>query len=364
MTSPTQTRLASLKTLMKAEAIDLIALGPTAHMQWLLGFHPHADERPCLLLLTQESEAFLMPALNAEGSKAHSQIPFYTWSDEFGPESALKAALTDLKMLAAQCLILDETMRADFALLLLDHLPQAKHAFTQRNLGRLRMSKDETEYKALKMNAAIADRVMQQAFKALKVGMSELELAAIVQDSFKSQGAKPMFAIIGRGPNGAYPHHQTGQDTLQEGDVVVIDIGGSKEAYPSDITRVAVVGKAPEEYQHVHDTVNRAVEAALAVIKPGVRAKDIDSAARQVISQAGYGPYFVHRTGHGLGLEIHEPPYITSTSDLIIEAGMVFSVEPGIYLPGRFGVRLEEIVIVRQTGPEILSDLSREAHWV
>ena len=144
------------------------------------------------------------------------------------------------------------------------------------------------------------------------------------------------------------------------GNGIVIDIGGQKGEYSSDITRFAVLGEPSEEMVKVHGIVNEAVNSAMDITRPGVRAREVDRAARGVITKAGYGEYFVHRTGHGLGIEVHEPPYITASSETILETGMVFSIEPGIYLPGKFGVRLEEIVILREDGPEILSSLSRE----
>ena len=143
---------------------------------------------------------------------------------------------------------------------------------------------------------------------------------------------------------------------------MVIDIGGRKDGFPSDMTRMAVIGHAPEGYEKVHAIVERALCAALAAARPGVRAMDVDAAARNVIAEAGYGEYFVHRLGHGLGIEVHEPPYLTSTSETVLDEGMVFSIEPGIYLPGRFGLRLEDIVILRADGPEILSSLPRTLH--
>lgn len=139
----------------------------------------------------------------------------------------------------------------------------------------------------------------------------------------------------------------------------MIDIGGRRQGFPSDITRMAAVGRAPEGYAEVHAVVERAVQAALAAARPGVTARTVDAAARTVIADAGYGDHFVHRTGHGIGIDIHEPPYITSTSETVLEAGMSFSIEPGIYLPGRFGIRLEEIVVLRDDGPRIPSGLSR-----
>jgi Xaa-Pro aminopeptidase len=353
-------RLAALRRRMQETGADLVALGPGAHMQWLLGFHPHPDERPCLLLVGAEEETFLMPALNAEGTRAHTDISFHTWTDAEGPEGALALALREVRASGAHKVALDETMRADFALLLLDHLPKARHGFAAETVGRLRMRKDEVEYAALKASAAIADRAMQKGFAAIRPGMSESELAGEIRAHFLAEGATPAFSIIGSGPNGAFPHHQTGDRRLQEGDAVVIDIGGIRNGFPSDITRMAAVGRPPEGYKELHAIVERAVRAAMATARPGAKAREVDAAARAIITAAGFGEYFVHRTGHGLGIEVHEPPYITATSETVLEEGMVFSIEPGIYLPGRFGIRLEEIVILRKDGPEIFSSLVRD----
>ena len=362
MTHPTADRLARLRARMKETATGLVAVAPGSHMDWLLGFHPHPDERPCLLLVGERKETFLMPVLNAEGSRESTDISFFTWADAEGPNAALAAALADIEAGSVSKVALDETMRADFALLLLGMLPDARHAFTGETLGALRMKKDTAEFVKLKMNAGIADRAMQKAFASIRPGMTELELAAVIKDHFASEGAMPAFWIVGAGGNGAFPHHQTGQRKLEEGDAIVIDIGGRKAGFPSDITRMAVVGRPPEGYGQIHTIVQTAVQAALKAARPGVRARDGDAAARNVIADAGYGEFFVHRTGHGMGIDGHEPPYITSASDTVLEEGMVFSIEPGIYLPGRFGIRLEEIVILRDDGPEILSSLPRDLH--
>jgi Xaa-Pro aminopeptidase len=358
----TAIRLKNLRAAMAETGTDLVVLGPGAHMHWLLGFHPHGDERPCLLMIGREHEVFLMPALNAQGTRAETDIAFCEWADENGPDAALKQALDRIGAKGAVKVVLDETMRADFALLVLGALPAARHDFTLDTVGALRMRKDAGEYAKLKENALIDDRAMQAGLAALKPGVSELEIADVIRAEFGKHGAKPEFTIVGSGPNGAFPHHATGNRKLQAGDAVVIDIGGRKDGFPSDMTRMAVIGHAPEGYDEVHAIVERAVLAALDAARPGVRAMDVDAAARNVIAEAGYGEYFVHRLGHGLGIEVHEPPYLTSTSQSVLDEGMVFSIEPGIYLPGRFGLRLEDIVILRADGPEILSSLPRDLH--
>lgn len=357
-------RLEKLREIMRAQSVDLVALGPGAHLAWLLGVRPHGDERPLLFCVSLTEAAFLMPSLEAESARQQTDLPFHTWGDDEGPEAALAAVLESLGATAAQSIVLDETMRADFAGLVQDALPKATRQFTASTVGALRMRKDGAEYAALKKSALVDDTAMRTLWDQMRVGMTERDLADLVRDSFKAQGGAVMFSIIGTGGNGAFPHHHTGDTALKTGDAVVIDIGGDVGGYPSDMTRMAVMGQPPEGYLEVHAVVEAAVQAALVAAKPGAKAHEVDDAARGVITDAGYGEYFMHRTGHGLGIEIHEPPYITATSQLVLEEGMVFSIEPGIYLPDRFGVRLEDIVILREDGPEILSELPRDLHIV
>lgn len=358
-------RLSAVRGKMRETNTGLVAIGPGSHMDWLVGFHPYPDERPTLLLVGSEREAFLMPSLNVEGTREFTDIPFHTWSDDQGAAGALADALQAIDASAPGRVALDETMRTDFALLLLDALPSnTDRGFTSSTVGDLRMRKDAHEYEKLKMNAGIADRALQVAFEKMRPGMTERDLAGEIHAHFVSEGAEPFFLLVGAGGNGAFPHHAAGDRIIQEGDAVVIDIGGRKEGYPSDITRMAILGRPPEGYAEVYAVVERAVQAALAAVRPGVAAKEVDQAARSVIAEAGYGKYFVHRTGHGLGIDVHEPPYISAASETVLEEGMVFSIEPGIYLPGRFGIRLEEIVILRTDGPEIFSSLGREVRKV
>ena len=359
-----QHKINSLRARMKDNNVDLVVLGPGTHMKWLLGFNTHSDERPCMLLIGKEKEAFLMPSVNAEDAKKRTDIAINSWKDENGPDQALKEALLYIGESSAKHIAIDEAMRSHFALIVIEALPNPTYEFTGSTIGALRMRKDQTEFINLKENALIDDRAMQAGFAAIKEGVTELEIGEAINKHFISEGAKPQFCIVGSGPNGAFPHHHTGDRKVEYGDAVLIDIGGRKGTFPSDMTRMSILGEPPEGYLEIHAIVERAVQAAMAAAKPGVMAKEVDAAARGVITEAGYGDYFVHRTGHGLGIDIHEPPYITATSEVVLDKGMVFSIEPGIYLQGRFGVRLEEIVILRSNGPEILSELSRETNFI
>lgn len=358
------TRLDRLRAQMARADVDLVALAPGAHLAWLTGLSPHADERPLLFCATAQGEGLLMPGLEADSLRQHTDFPFFEWSDAEGPAQAFDALLDAVGGGDARSIALDECMRADHAALVQDRLPGARRQFSETTVGALRMRKEAGEYATLKRNAQVADRAMQAAWDAMQPGMTETEVAQVARDCFAELGARPLFTIVGTGGNGAYPHHQTGETRLRPGDAVVMDIGGGMNSYSSDITRMALISAPPEGYHEVHAIVERAVQAAMAAARAGVAAHQVDDAARAVISDAGYGDYFVHRTGHGMGVEVHEPPYITGSSQTVLDEGMVFSIEPGIYLPGRFGIRLEDIVILRSDGPEILSDLPRDARII
>ena len=354
-------RLTRLQAQLAASCTGLLALAPGAHMRWLLGYAPMADERLCLLLISPDRAGFVTPALNAAEMRQHTALPFAEWSDAEGPAGALAAKLAQVAP-APQRLSLDETMRADHALMLLDVLPDAARALAVQEVGALRLIKQADELEALAENARIADLAQIAVRDALRPGVTETDMAQVAREAFAAHGASAAFTTIAFGPNSAFPHHHSGNRALERGDAVLVDIGGRKNGYMSDITRMAALGTPPEGYDAVHAVVEDAVQAALAAIRPGVTAQTIDAAAREVIAAAGYGAFFTHRLGHGLGSEIHEPPWITGTNPQLLAEGMVFTVEPGIYLPGRFGIRLEEVAVVTAQGARFLSTLPRALH--
>ena len=225
-------------------------------------------------------------------------------------------------------------MRAEHLLVLQASCPKAAYRPAAGVVAPLRSRKDAAEIEALKAAALTADAGVQAVFAAIRPGVTEVELVDIANAAMRGAGADGIaFGTVGTGSHTALPHHHAGSTALRAGDVVIIDIGSRLNGYCSDITRMAVVGgAAPDpEFARVRAVVEAAVVAAIAAAKPGVPARTVDAAARSVITEAGYGDYFVHRTGHGLGLSVHEPPYITSLNELILERGMVFSIEPGIY---------------------------------
>jgi Xaa-Pro aminopeptidase len=358
-------RLESLRGEMARSGVDLAAIAPTDNIRYLLGFSPMGDERACMLLVTATGAAVLMPSLNAEQAAAEApELELIRWSDDAGPVDALRATLERVAGTSARRVAADPEMRADHLMLLQQTLPAAKTVTATLVIGPLREAKDAFELTVLQRSSDVADHALTAAFAACAPGVTELAVGDAVERAFRDGGSAPEFAIVGGGPNGAFPHHHTGPRPLRDGDAVVIDIGGRLDGYVSDITRMAFIGEPTGRYREIHAIVEAAVVAGMAAAKPGATCAEVDAAARGVIADAGYGDYFVHRTGHGLGLSVHEPPWIMRGYDVELRPGVVHSVEPGIYLPGEFGVRLEEIVHVTETGCERFSSLPRDVHVV
>ncbi|NIZ08082.1 Xaa-Pro peptidase family protein [Pseudooceanicola sp. HF7] len=354
-------RLSRLRARMAETETDLVVLGPSSHMAWLTGLNPHGDERPVMLLVSADHAGFLMPSLNAAMAKEVTSLPLFTWVDDTGPRAALDALLdASNARRPGLSVVIDETMRADFALLLLDSLDSPRRRFTDDTVGLLRTMKDEGEAARIKAAHLLNDAAVEAAFAALKPGMTEAQVVELIEAHYKANGATAAFCSVCFGANGAFPHHHPGITALGDNMAVLIDTGCVLDGYPSDMTRCRWFGPDPDpEFLKVRDLVEAAVQAALAAAKPGAPASAVDAAARDVITEGGYGDRFLHRTGHGLGIDIHEPPYITGTSETPLAKGNVFSIEPGIYLEGKFGLRLEEIVILREDGPEIFSEMPR-----
>lgn len=324
-------RLTRLRARLAETRTDLVALGPTSHMRWLAGLDPHGDERPAMLLVGAGHAGVLMPALNAASTRRATDLPFHEWDDAAGPDSALADLLAACGATAPGLHVaVDEAMRADFALRLLDDLPFPRRSFAAGTVGALRLRKDEAEVDVLRASARLNDDAMGAAFDALEEGMTELDVQAVLHAHYKAHGATPEFTIVGFGANGAFPHHHTGTTRLVRDMAVLIDTGCRLDGDPSDMTRCGWFGTPDPEFIKIANIVERTVQAALAAARPGALARDVDRAAREVIAAEGYGDRFLHRIGHGLGIDVHEPPYITATSNTRLEAGHAFSIEPGI----------------------------------
>lgn len=362
MTGPNESagRLGRLQAQMAEAAVDLVAIAPTPNMRYLLGFAPLADERLCLLLVTPQSTRLVAPELTADQIETRTGMETIRWTDDSGPQQALTEATGALGAGPGIVLAADAAMRAD-ALLLLQETIGPQHCLSGAEMmSALRMRKSETEIEALARAAAQADRALMAGADACQPGVTEREVAEKIAHYFRQDGAEAVnVTLVASGPNSAFPHHEASDRRLQIGDTIIIDIVATLNGYKSDVTRVVHLGEPSAAVRAVYEVVleanRRGREAAVA----GARARDVDRAARGVIERAGYGPYFIHRTGHGLGMEIHEAPWISAKSTTMLEPGMVFSVEPGIYLEGQFGIRIEDIVVVTEGACRCLTGLGR-----
>jgi Xaa-Pro aminopeptidase len=342
-------RLAKMQVCMEETGIDLAAIGPTVNMRYLLGFVPHADERPCMLLVDRKSVRMVVPGLNREEVAAHTGIDLIAWDDADGPQEALQQALAAIPK--PSTLAVDGAMRADYLLQLQEIVVPNRTMAVEVLLSPMRMCKSVEEINALALAAAQADRAMQVAVNACQPGATEAEVAWATEAAFRQDGAEEVcFTLIASGPNGAYPHHHSGARRLQKGDAIVIDIGASLNGYKSDITRMVYLGEPPVEFLKAYAAVYEANQRAMSAVRPGLLAGEIDQIARATLETAGYGPLFIHRTGHGMGLDGHEPPWIMAGDTTVLQEGMVFSIEPGVYLVGQFGIRIEDIVLATQSG--------------
>jgi len=353
MTQPKE-RLTKLQARMRETGVDLAAIGPTANMRYLLGFAPHPDERVCLLLVTPKDAKLVVPGLNRDEVAAHTDnIDMISWADVDGPQAALRQALGAQKF---PTVAFDGGTRADFLLALQANMVGAKISSADALIAPLRERKGADEIEILAEAAHQADVAMQAAVDACRVGATEAEVAEAVQKSFRQSGAESAdFFIVGAGANGAFPHHHSSATKLKAGDAIVIDIGATHLGYKSDITRMVHLGKPTQEFTQAYEAVLNANQRAMAAVKPGVKAEEIDRIGRGVLESAGLGQYFTHRLGHGLGLDGHETPWIMKGNATVLQEGMVFSIEPGVYLTGKFGIRIEDIVVVTSTGARNLT---------
>lgn len=352
-------RMKSLQDNMTKNQVEMVAIGPTTNMRYLLGFSPFADERLCMLFVKPDDAMMVVPSLNVEEVAAHTGLKIIPWKDADGPREALKEIRKECG--SPVVLAVDNAVRADSLLLTQEELNPGRVIPADQLTSPLRLVKSEQEIELLAQSAAQADQAMQAAVDACLPGVSEKEVAWAAESSFRRSGSEEVcFTIVASGPHGAFPHHHTGERKLQMGDSIIIDIGASHKGYKSDITRVVQLGKPGPEVLKAYEAVKEANQVATSRVRPGESAESIDAAARKHLENAGYGEAFIHRTGHGIGLDVHESPWIMAGDKTKLEQGMVFSIEPGVYLPGKFGIRVEDIVAVTEDGVRTLTGFSHD----
>jgi Xaa-Pro aminopeptidase len=359
-------RIAACQDSLADEGADAVVLFPSVDMGYLSGFTDEPMERHLLLLITPNKEPiFVAPAMYESQILGESIVDdVRVWDDGEDP-LAIVREIADERNLHGGSILVDDRMWARFSQDLRAVLPDASFGLASDVLATLRIRKDETELDALRAAAEVADKVVMVTRRLgdEAIGFTETELAQEIKAKLAEfgGGCVSFEVIVGSGPNGAKPHHRHGDREIQAGDPVVLDFGTRIDGYPSDQTRTVVfAGNPPDRFEEVHDVVREAHNAAVDAVKPRVNAAAIDAVAREVIEEAGYGEQFVHRTGHGVGLEVHEPPYIVAGNHRKLEPGMVFSIEPGVYLEGEFGVRIEDLVVVTETSYERLNDSPRD----
>jgi Xaa-Pro aminopeptidase len=341
----------------------LITPGPD--LVYLSGYAATAspERLTVLVLVAGRSPTMVVPRLerpDAERAMGASAITLVDWLDGEDPYAVTAPLLHPTGQYA-----ISDSAWAMHLLGLQRTLPQAGYVCLTEGMPMLRAVKDARELDRLASAGSGADASFEEILTVRFAGRREADIAADLAGLLRRHGHSQVdFTIVGSGPNGANPHHEAGDRVIQPGDTVVLDFGGLRDGYGSDTTRTVNVGDPGDEVIQVYETVRRAQQAAFEAVRPGVACQDIDRVARGVIADAGYGEYFIHRTGHGIGLATHEPPYLVEGERQVLVPGMCFSIEPGVYLPGRFGVRIEDIVTVTEDGGRRLNNTTREMQVV
>jgi len=350
-------RISAAQARMRAGGIDALCLSVGSDLPYLTGYKAMPLERLTMFVLPAEGDGTLVvPRLEAPRVEADG-MPFSvrSWGETEDPIAITERFLSE----AGSVMIGDETW-SRFLVDLQGMNPGRMFTKASELMAGLRITKSPGEIAKLRAAAATVDGVVDQLESIRFSGRTERDVAREITERTNADGHETMdFWIVASGPNGASPHHESGDRVIERGDAVVVDFGGHQNGYASDTTRVFVVGEAPYGFDGAFDVLYAAQVAAVDIVRPGVTAESIDAVARDVIVNAGYGDLFIHRTGHGIGMDTHEHPYLVEGNDQIIEEGMTFSIEPGIYVPGEWGMRIEDIVAVTADGVERLNRSDR-----
>jgi Xaa-Pro aminopeptidase len=339
-------RLSAVADAVRTKGLDVLLLTPGPDLRYVTGYDAKQLERLTCLAVPADNDPFLLvPQLELKAAQASPagalNLEILTWGETEHPFGMIRAAVG-----APRSIALSDRMWALHVLQFRDVFPVAEQHLASAVLSPLRMRKSAAEVAALKDAGEAIDRVHANVPRWLKPGLTERQVGAKIAEAILAEGHVQVdFVIVGSGPNAASPHHEVSDRIIKDGDVVVVDIGGTMPSgYCSDCTRTYAVGHAPDDFTRYFEVLYNAQEAATTSVRPGVTAESVDRTAREIITDAGYGEWFIHRTGHGIGLESHEDPYIVEGNTIPLEPGMAFSVEPGIY-PGPHGARIEDIVI-------------------
>ncbi|MDR1971001.1 MAG: Xaa-Pro peptidase family protein [Treponema sp.] len=359
-------RISKVRKAMRQEGISLFLVGPSSNLFYLGGYAPGGDERLLLLVLPAEGVSpgdpfVLANLLYQDQVKGIPVQDVVLWKDGEDPFALLKREIEKRHWPLGK-VALEGQLPAFFSLPIGRQFPGADFSLGASLVDPLRLIKDAAELDLIRRASKLADQALEAAIErgAYWLGKTEAQFWDTLAAELRGRGIKPWDAIVAAGPNGAVPHHLTGDRLIEKGQGLLVDFGGRLEGYNTDCTRTFHFGRPSGEFEQVYRTVLEAHLAAEAAAQPGNRLGDVDQAARSVIERAGYGPYFTHRTGHGLGIDTHEGASVNKGEETLIAPGMVFSIEPGIYLSGRLGVRIENLVAITKDGPEPLHSFPRE----
>ena len=349
-----QARIGRVAARMREMGLSQILVTATASVYYLTGYWVEPHERMIALYLDDQGKAVLY-GNEIFGLPSTAELPLITHKDGEDPVAALAKAVRPGR------LGVDKFWYSKFLIGLMEHRSDVTPVLGSEAVDLCRKCKDEDERKAMRHSSAMNDQVVSAAIGAIRAGVRENELAALVNKEFLARGADcEGTQLVCFGANGADPHHSGDGTVLKPGDSIIFDIFTPISRYWCDMTRTVFYQRVSDKQREVYELVRRANEAAEAMIRPGVLLSDLDKCARDIITAGGYGPCFTHRLDHGCGLECHEPPDVGSASHTPLEPGMVFSIEPGIYLPGEFGVRIEDLVLVTEDGCEVLNHYPKD----
>lgn len=354
-------RIARAQVLMENQGIDLLVIGPSSDFRYLTGHNAHLSERLAALVLPWQGRGtIVVPRLEAP-LMAHlgEQFDFSVWEETENPVTRV-AELARVN--GAETIVVNDQLWSGFLLQLQGKLPNVAYRPGVDVMKQLRVIKDETELAHLREASRRTDAAWEEFCATVTLtGQTERQIGDRITAIMAAHGMPGIeFCIVASGPNSASPHHHTGHRVIERGDAVVMDFGATYEGYFSDLTRTPIAGEAHPELVKIYDVVLEAQQAAYEAIRPGVACQEVDRAARRVITEHGYGEYFIHRLGHGIGLTGHEDPYLVEGNEELLQPGMVMSDEPGIYVPDRWGVRIEDTVVVTETGAERYNHVPRE----
>ena len=366
----TQSRLDTLNASLRTAGLDAVVLNPGPTLTHLTGLHFHLMERPVVVMFAKDQEpAIVLPELELQkvASLPYKLQVFAYPENPAEWEAAFRKATKSLNLDGKRVGVEPRQLRLLEFRYVKSGAPEADYPDASDVLSSLRLRKDRAEVESMRQAVKIAQDALEATIPSIKIGMTEKELSSELVVQLLRHGSEPEMPfspIVSGGANSANPHASPSERRLQAGDLLVVDWGATYDGYISDLTRTFAVGEVDEEYQKIHRIVQEANAAGRAAASPGIPCADVDRAARDVIEKSGYGVYFTHRTGHGIGMEGHEEPYMRGDNMQLLEPGMAFTVEPGIYLPDRNGVRIEDNVVITETGADVLSDMPREIRVV